>query len=294
MNFEEWAKKNSLHPKLEKNRQLLEQHAAQKAEVSFKPVHSAITPFSYIAKGIIALKGSKGGAVMFTFHNLDDLDVERNCWLIKNILPTGSICMLSGESEDLNALIATYFSLHVSSGHKWLSSNVKKKPVVYICHKRRNDIVKYTRDWVNNNSKISGDFRLSTNLTHCSSLNAEKIAAYVIHSIRLKGQKNAPALIVIDLKAMSLDITNSQNAKAILEFTRILQQECRATILLVNNENSIKKRGGYHLVLNHIDVAMRVEPLGDDCIICFNKMRDHQLPAPVLVKNHSAHNLGGK
>ena len=43
MNFEEWGKKNSLHPKLEKTRQLLEQHAVQQAETSFKPTASEIT-----------------------------------------------------------------------------------------------------------------------------------------------------------------------------------------------------------------------------------------------------------
>ena len=232
---------------------------------------------------------------MLTFHNVDDIDTDKDFWLIHNILPSGDICMLSGESEDLNTLIATYFSLHVSCGQQWLGHNVNLKCAVYIGNQYYTDIINYRRDWmITNGVESNTDFHLTIETVDYSEESAYDIS-YGLHNLLVRdGHSKIPSLIVIDLQATPLNMQNSQNAKAVLKFARILQEEHCATILLVHKEDSINECDGYNLVLNNIDVAMRVEPLGDDCLIRFKKMRDHQLPTPFLVKNCSLNYLGSK
>jgi hypothetical protein len=116
MNYaEEMAKKNSLHPKLEKNRQLLEQHAVQQAEASFKPVPSAITP----APAIGSFEPEPLG-IRTIAPDFDAVNIPPRNWIIDKYALGGYITLLGAAGATGKSMFTLCLATSVALGRDLL------------------------------------------------------------------------------------------------------------------------------------------------------------------------------
>ena len=215
------------------------------------------------------------------FSLIDDEDILKEpivAFLVAQVLPARSLCLLVGRSGTAKTFLALDMALAVASGRPWHGHQVRKGPVIYVAAEGWSGLGSRIRAWKARHNQIGQHVGVQFLQDAVDPLDGGQIGR-LLHQLRQRPEP--PALIIIDTwsKCLAAGSGDEDKAKdvnrAIVELTRFVQ-ELGATILLLHHEgHAVKGRGrGSSALRAGVDMEASLSKVGHTIVLSNTKQRD--------------------
>ena len=229
----------------------------------------------------------------FRFVSGDELiaNITPVQWLVERYIEANAMVILFGEPGVGKSFIALDMACCIATGEAWQGFPVKQGPVFYIAGEGHAGIGRRLGAWCRYRGVKLGSIHVSTTAAPLTEWDAVK---QVMRGIKAKvEQHGVPALIVVDTLARNfggLDENSNKDMGLFVQHMDRLKYELQTTILIVHHTgqgNKDRARGASALK-GAVDIEHRVEArAGGTIALQTTKMKDAELPEPVLMRLHS-------
>ncbi len=212
-------------------------------------------------------------------------------WLVERYIEANAMVILFGEPGVGKSFIALDMACCIATGEAWQGFPVKQGPVFYIAGEGHTGIGRRLGAWCRYRGVKLGSIHVSTTAAPLTEWEAVK---QVMRGIKAKvEQHGVPALIVVDTLARNfggLDENSNKDMGLFVQHMDRLKYELQTTVLIVHHTgqgNKDRARGASALK-GAVDIEHRVEArAGGTIALQTTKMKDAELPEPVLMRLHS-------
>lgn len=212
-------------------------------------------------------------------------------WLVERYIEANAMVILFGEPGVGKSFIALDMACSIATGEAWQGFPVKQGPVFYIAGEGHAGIGRRLGAWCKYRGVKLGSIHVSTTAAPLTEWEAVK---QVMRGIKAKvDQYGVPALIVVDTLARNfggLDENSNKDMGLFVQHMDRLKYELQTTVLIVHHTgqgNKDRARGASALK-GAVDIEHRVEArAGGNIALQTTKMKDAELPEPVLMRLHS-------
>jgi len=212
-------------------------------------------------------------------------------WLVERYIEADAMVIMFGESGVGKSFIALDMACCIAAGEAWQGFPVKQGAVFYIAGEGHAGIGRRLGAWCKYRGVELGNIHVSTTAAPLTEWEAVKL---VMRGIKAKvEQYGAPALIVVDTLARNfggLDENSNKDMGLFVQHMDRLKHELQTTVLIVHHTgqgNKDRARGASALK-GAADIEHRVESrAGNTIALQTTKMKDAELPEPVLMRLHS-------
>ena len=229
----------------------------------------------------------------FRFVSGDELiaNITPVQWLVERYIEANAMVILFGEPGVGKSFIALDMACCIATGEAWQGFPVKQGPVFYIAGEGHAGIGRRLGAWCRYRGVTLGSIHVSTTAAPLTEWEAVK---QVMRGIKAKvEQHGVPALIVVDTLARNfggLDENSNKDMGLFVQHMDRLKYELQTTVLIVHHTgqgNKDRARGASALK-GAVDIEHRVEARpGRTIALQTTKMKDAELPEPVLMRLHS-------
>lgn len=216
--------------------------------------------------------------------------VASNFWLIKNVIPSDSICLINGDSAELNALTASYFSLNIATGHNWQGKKIKPESVIYGGSKSSPMLTNayYEQTYTNYCREACYLHLCDEGINLNRDVNIDDLCGNITQYAKKFNESSKPVLLVIDLDYPSLDETSVlKYTKKVLHNAYELRAMIGVSILFVNMMGDKLPPSALNYLSNDIDMVVEAKAINNSTNykISYLKMRNFSIPDPLFCVN---------
>ncbi|MHC8943053.1 AAA family ATPase [Advenella incenata] len=177
------------------------------------------------------------------FRLLDDDDLQNippQRWLVKGIIPDGSIGTIFGQSGTYKSFIALDLMAHIANGWPWFGKRVKAAPAVYIPFEGQGGIPKRVIAWrMSRNTKTNIRF-----ITDRMNLRLQADRDKLVSTLTESGW--AGGVLCIDTLAQAgagIDENSSEGMGEMISIFQELQNRLGGTILVIHHSGKVESAG---------------------------------------------------
>lgn len=212
-------------------------------------------------------------------------------WLVERYIEANALVILFGEPGVGKSFIALDIACCIATGKAWQGFPVKQGAVFYIAGEGHAGIGRRLGAWCKyRDVKLENVYVSNTAVALTERDNVETIVRVIR---KLISDHGAPALIVVDTLARNfggLDENSNKDMGLFVQQMDRLKHELQTTVLIVHHTgqgNKDRARGASALK-GAVDIEHRVESrAGGTIALQTTKMKDAELPEPVLMRFHS-------
>ena len=177
------------------------------------------------------------------FRLLDDDDLQNippQRWLVKGIIPDGSVGTIFGQSGTYKSFIALDLMAHIANGRSWFGKRVKAAPAVYIPFEGQGGIPKRVIAWrMSRNTKTNIRF-----ITDRMNLRLQADREKLVSTLTESGW--AGGVLCIDTLAQAgagIDENSSEGMGEMISIFQELQNRLGGTILVIHHSGKVESAG---------------------------------------------------
>ncbi len=212
-------------------------------------------------------------------------------WLVEKYIEANAMVILFGEPGVGKSFVALDMACCIATGEAWQGLPVKQGSVFYIAGEGHAGIGRRLGAWCKHRGVKLENIMVSNTAV---ALTEEESVMTVVRMIRrLISEHGTPALIVVDTLARNfggLDENSNKDMGLFVQHMDRLKHELQTTVLIVHHTgqgNKDRARGASALK-GAVDIEHRVEARAGGAIaLQTTKMKDAELPEPVLMRLHS-------
>jgi hypothetical protein len=212
-------------------------------------------------------------------------------WLIQQYIEANTLGIMFGEPGVGKSFIALDMACCIATGEAWQGLPVKQGPVFYIAGEGHAGIRRRLKAWSVRRGVVPENVMISSTAVALTDGEAVQNLIQTIKAMTKKYGK--PALIVVDTLARNFggrDENSNQDMGLFVQHMDQLKHELQTTVLIVHHSgqgNKDRARGASALK-GAVDIEHRVEArAGGTIALQTTKMKDAELPEPVLLRLHS-------
>lgn len=212
-------------------------------------------------------------------------------WLVERCIEANTTVILFGDPGVGKSFIALDMACCIASGEEWQGLPVEQGPVFYIAGEGHAGIGRRLAAWCKHRGVKLGNIMISN--TAVALTEGENVVAIVRMIRKLISEHGAPALIVVDTLARNfggLDENSNKDMGLFVQHMDRLKHELETTVLIVHHTGQGDKHRarGASALKGAVDIEHRVEArAGGTIALQTLKMKDGELPEPVLMRLHS-------
>ena len=207
-------------------------------------------------------------------------------WIVKGVIPEDSMMCLFGASQTFKSFVALSAALHICSGLEWLGQRTKKGPVVYCAAEGGSGIYRRAHAWAKTylGQEFVPDFNICV-----TPLNLTVEQEMTSLRMEIAEMPVPPTLIVLDTLSQMFGGGDENDATAISEFFRAVNQHLRApfgcTVMIIHhtgyNVDAANRPRGSSAIAANLDAMLSVQRTDAEALYCkmsVAKMKDGERP----------------
>ena len=223
------------------------------------------------------------------FERIGNAAITPISWIAKGILESGALSMIFGDSGTFKSFIAIALSACIATGHKFYGHPVKKGAVFYIAAEGGAGIIRRFRAW---SQEYAINIKNAPLYRYTGAVNLCEAAETLINALEdvIEGETETPILAVLDTWSRGLggdDSDTSAATEGLHKLDTIRSQFPGLAIVIVHHTGHREKsraRGAY-LLHAAVDSEFRIEKQTNGNIIFTNtKSKESELLPPMIFK----------
>jgi RecA-family ATPase len=166
--------------------------------------------------------------------DLKNYEEENKGWIIDKLIPTKSVCILTGKRGTMKTFISLLMSYSISNGEDFLNFQTEKGKVIYLDKENGIGIMKQRTSMMKNGLKTKDDFNIG--FICYSQLKVDNLKSIELIEEMIKEEK--PSLIIIDTyrRSVSFDENDAgEVSKLFVDILRPLIEKYNFSILLIHH-----------------------------------------------------------
>jgi len=227
--------------------------------------------------------------------DLKNYQQEEKEWIIDRLIPTKSVCILTGKRGTLKTFVTLAMSYAISSGESFLNEfDTQKGSVIYLDKENGIGIMKKRTAMLKEGLDIKdGDFPIG--FICFSQLKIDKLGD--VMSIEKIIEEHKPTLLVIDTYRRSIGFDENDAQKVSMLFVDTLRpivEKNDVSILLIHHNRKSSGHGevpdemdelrGSSDLANYADIILKLERKGDNLILKQLKNRNAEEEKPIKIR----------
>jgi KaiC/GvpD/RAD55 family RecA-like ATPase len=222
-------------------------------------------------------------------------NIEPVQWLVERYMEANSMAVMFGEPGAGKSFIALDMACSIATGEAWQGIPVKQGAVFYIAGEGHAGIGRRLKAWSIHRGMVPEKLFVSN--TAVALTESEAVQSIIRVIKKMVKEHGQPALIVIDTLARNFggrDENSNQDMGLFIQHIDRLKHELKTTVLIVHHtgQGDKTRARGASALKGAVDIEHRVEKrAGETVALQTTKMKDAELPEPVLMRLHSV-NLG--
>lgn len=227
-------------------------------------------------------------------HELPNYVEEEKEWIIEKLIPTKSVCVLTGKRGTMKTFIALNMAYSISSGSDFLNKySTRKGGVIYLDKENGIGIMKDRTSMVKKGMELENQ-KLNIGFICFSQLKIDRLGDII--SIEKVIEKYKPLLLIVDTyrRGISFDENDAgEVSKLFVDTLRPLVEKYDFSILLIHHDRKSGEREGDEMdtirgssdLANYADIIIRMQRNKGELILKQLKNRNAAEEPPMKINN---------
>jgi len=224
---------------------------------------------------------------------LKDFKIEEKDWVIDKLIPSNSVCILTGKRGTLKTFIALNMGYCIASGDSFLKHfDVEKGKVIYLDKENGLNIMKKRTQMLKKGLELKGD--LGIGFICFSQLKIDRMGDMML--IEKAINKYKPKLLIIDTYRRGISFDENDAGKVselFVDTLRPLVEKYNVSIILIHHNRKSGQGSGDEMdelrgssdLANYADIILKMERRGENLILKQLKNRNAEEEKPIKIKS---------
>ena len=262
-----------------------------------KPVSEVDKQYPHLKKE----KESNEDFELIWLKDLKDYNIEEKDWIIDKLIPTKSVCILTGKRGTLKTFISIAMAYSIASGEPFLETyDTEKGKVIYLDKENGIQIMKKRTRMFEKGLELK-DSDLPIGFICFSQIKLDKLGG--IAAIEKVIEEHDPSLLIVDTYRRSVSFDENDAGKVselFVDTLRPIVEKNNCSILLIHHDRKSSGRGesvdemdemrGSSDLANYADIILKTERKGKKLILKQLKNRNAEELTPFQIKTQFEEN----
>ena len=227
-------------------------------------------------------------------HELRDWEEEEREWIIDRLIPSHSVCILTGKRGTLKTFIALLMSYAIASGESFLDKfSTRKGGVIYLDKENGVHIMKKRTSMIKKGLQLNSE-KLPIGFICFSQLKIDKLSSVV--ALEEIIDEFTPSLLIIDTYRRGISFDENDAGKVselFVDTLRPLVEKNNISILLIHHDRKSGQGYGDEMdelrgssdLANYADIILKMERKGGSLILKQLKNRNAEEEQPIKISS---------
>jgi hypothetical protein len=233
-------------------------------------------------------------------HELPGYEAEEKEWIVDKLIPTKSVCILTGKRGTLKTFVALTMAYSITSGNDFLNKYpVTRGTVLYLDKENGIGVMKQRTKMIKKGMSIDDDKNLPIGFICFSTLKIDKTIDISLLEEKINTFK--PKLLIVDTyrRAISFDENDAgEVSKLFVDILRPLVEKHNISILLIHHNRKSSGEAGDEMdelrgssdLANYSDIILKMERNSSSLVLKQLKNRSAQEEQPIKISHEFEEN----